>query len=148
MKLTTFSDYNLRVLIYLALRKDGLSTIGEIAAAYGISRNHLMKVVHYLGTEGYLETVRGKGGGVRLAMAPEHINIGGLVRQTESSTVLVECFDPDHSSCAIEPACALHGMLRQALESFFEVLDRYTLADILRNRARLARLLELPRTTA
>ncbi|MCO6412484.1 MAG: Rrf2 family transcriptional regulator [Thiogranum sp.] len=148
MKLTTFSDYTLRVLIYLALRQDRLSTIGEIAEAYGISRNHLMKVVHYLGTEGYLDTVRGKGGGVRLAMAPEHINIGGLVRQTESSTVLVECFDPAHSNCAIEPACALHGMLRQALESFFAVLDRYTLADILRNRARLAKLLDLPRTTA
>jgi Rrf2 family nitric oxide-sensitive transcriptional repressor len=143
MKLTTFSDYTLRVLIYLALRDDRLSTIGEIADAYGISRNHLMKVVHYLATGGYLQTVRGKGGGVRLALPPQEISIGALVRETESNTVLVECFDPDHSECTIEPACALRGMLRQALEAFFSVLDGYTLADILRNRSRLASLLEL-----
>ena len=146
MKLTTFSDYSLRVLIYLALRTDRLATIGEIADAYGISRNHLMKVVHYLGTEGYLETVRGKGGGVRLGMTPGQINIGRLVRETESGTVLVECFDREHSECAIEPACALRGLLREAHEGFFAVLDRYTLADVLRHRTRLAGLLELPRT--
>ena len=148
MKLTTFSDYSLRVLIYLALRTDRLSTIAEIADAYGISRNHLMKVVHYLGTSGYLETVRGKGGGVRLAMPPKQINIGALVRDTESNTVLVECFDKAHSDCAIQPACTLRGMLRQALEGFFQVLDRYTLADLLRNRSRLAGLLDLKRSTA
>jgi Rrf2 family nitric oxide-sensitive transcriptional repressor len=141
MKLTSFSDYSLRVLIYLAVRDDSLATIGEIAEAYDISHNHLMKVVHHLGTLGYLETVRGKGGGVRLAMAPEDINIGTLMRETENTTALVECFDPDGSDCAIEPACALRGIMHQALAGFFAVLDGYTLADALRNRGRLKKLL-------
>jgi Rrf2 family nitric oxide-sensitive transcriptional repressor len=141
MKLTTFSDYTLRVLIYLAVRDDSLVTIGEIAEAYGISRNHLMKVVHHLGVHGYLETVRGKGGGVRLAMAPRDINIGALLRETEHNTALVECFNPKGSACTIEQACALRGIFHQALTSFFSVLDGYTLADVLRNRSRLAKLL-------
>ena len=141
MKLTSFSDYTLRVLIFLAVRDDSLVTIGEIADAYGISRNHLMKVVHHLGVRGYLETVRGKGGGVRLAMAPADINIGTLLRETEHNTALVECFDSEGSSCTIEQACALRGIFQQALTGFFAVLDSYTLADVLRNRSRLVKLL-------
>jgi Rrf2 family transcriptional regulator, nitric oxide-sensitive transcriptional repressor len=140
MKLTTYSDYSLRVLIYLAVRDDSLATIGKIAESYDISRNHLMKVVHHLGVLGYLETVRGKNGGVRLAMAPEDINIGALLRETEDTGSLVECFNPD-GSCAIENACALRGMLHQALAGFFAVLDEFTLADMLRNRGRLKNLL-------
>jgi Rrf2 family nitric oxide-sensitive transcriptional repressor len=143
MKLTTFSDYSLRVLIYLAVRDDTLVTIGEIAEAYDISRNHLMKVVHHLGVLGYLETVRGKHGGVRLALAPKDINIGVLLRETEDTTALVECFDPEGSHCAIDPACALRGILQQALGGFFSVLDSYTLADVLHNRKRLSRLLNV-----
>lgn len=143
MKLTTFSDYSLRVLIYLAVRDDSLSTIGEIAEAYDISRNHLMKVVHNLGVLGYLETVRGKNGGVRLAMAPKDINIGALLRETEDTTSLVECFNREESHCTIDSACALRGILQQALGGFFGVLDQYTLADVLRNRKRLGKLLNL-----
>ncbi|MFN2337809.1 MAG: Rrf2 family transcriptional regulator [Gammaproteobacteria bacterium] len=142
MKLTSFSDYSLRVLIYLAVRDDSLATIGEIAESYDISRNHLMKVVHHLGVLGYLETVRGKHGGVRLAMEPKDINIGSLLRETEHTTSLVECFDPEVSHCTIESACALRGMMHQALAGFFGVLDGYTLADVLRNRGgRLKKLL-------
>lgn len=148
MKLTTFSDYTLRVLIYLSLRDDELTTIGEIADAYGISKNHLMKVVHYLGTQEYLETVRGKGGGVRLAVDPADINIGTLLRKTEVNTALVECFDPEDSRCSIGPACALRGVLNQALQAFFSVLDRYTLADVVRNRARLSKLLNIDSSLA
>ena len=143
MKLTTFSDYSLRVLIYLAVRDESLSTIGDIAAAYDISRNHLMKVVHNLGVLGYLETVRGKHGGVRLAMAPEDINIGALLRETEDTSSLVECFNRQESHCAIESACALRGIMQQALGGFFDVLDQYTLGDVLRNRKRLEKLLQL-----
>lgn len=144
MRLTAFTDYTLRVLMYLGLRGERLSTIGEIARAYGISENHLMKVVHYGARAGLLETVRGKGGGVRLGRDPAEIRIGALVRAIESDTPLVECFDPQTSSCRIAPACALQGLLVEAREAFFRVLDRYTLADLLRPRARLATLLAPP----
>jgi len=139
MRLTTFSDYSLRVLIYLGVREGGPATVGEIAAAYGISANHLMKVVHHLGRHGYVDTLRGKGGGMRLAREPVRINLGELVRGTEERR-LVECFEAK-SSCRIESVCALRGILGDALESFFAVLDRHTLADLLRPRARLAKVL-------
>lgn len=139
MRLTTFSDYSLRVLVYLGLRGGQLATVGDIAAAYGISANHLMKVVHHLGKEGYVETLRGKGGGMRLARGPAQINLGELVRRSEERR-LVECFD-GRSTCRIDSACALRGILGEALESFFAVLDRYTLADLLRPQRRLAKVL-------
>lgn len=139
MRLTTFSDYALRVLIYLGVHPGELSTVAGIAHAYGISANHLMKVVHYLGQQGYVETVRGKGGGMRLARAPERINLGELVRAAEEPR-LVECFEPG-SACRIESACALRGILAEALEAFFAVLDRHTLADLLRPERKLAKVL-------
>jgi Rrf2 family nitric oxide-sensitive transcriptional repressor len=145
MRLTTFTDYTLRVLMYLGLQQDRRSTIAEIARAYGISENHLMKVVHYGGTQGLLETVRGKGGGVRLRRDPADIRIGELVRDTEAETALVECFQAGGSDCRIAPACALRGALTEAQEAFFRALDRYTLADLLRPRARLAPLLGSPK---
>jgi Rrf2 family nitric oxide-sensitive transcriptional repressor len=141
MRLTTFSDYALRVLMYLGTRGDELATIGGIAAAYGISENHLMKVVHHLAQRGYVETVRGKGGGLRLALPPGEIGIGEVVRGTEESLALVECFEKEGSDCRIESACVLKGIFRKAADAFFAELDRHTLADLLRPAARLTRIL-------
>jgi len=140
MRLTTFSDYALRVLIYLGVHEGELATVGGIAGAYGISANHLTKVVHHLGQQGYIETSRGKGGGMRLARSPERINLGELVRGAEEQP-LVECFDRAASTCRIESACALRGILGEALESFFAVLDRHTLADLVRPGRKLAKVL-------
>ena len=143
MRLTSFTDYSLRVLIYLGVRRDDdrLATIGDVAAAYCISENHLMKVVHHLAKEGYVETTRGKGGGMRLGRAPEDINIGAVVRATEDNHKLVECFDRESSDCRIEAACVLRGLLGQALDAFLHALDRYTLADLLASKSKLARIL-------
>lgn len=144
MQLTAFSDYTLRVLIYLGLRQDRLATISEIAGAYGISKNHLMKVVHHLATLGYIETTRGKGGGIKLKLPPDKINVGQVVRDSETDTALVECFEPDRSCCRITPACTLRGIFREALEAFFQILERYTLADLLQTQDRLAAILFHP----
>jgi Rrf2 family nitric oxide-sensitive transcriptional repressor len=143
MQLTRFSDYTLRVLIYLALHPDRLATIEELAEGYGISRGHLMKVVHHLGQRGYVETIRGRGGGLRLARTPETIRIGEVVRGSEENLALVECFEPATNGCRIAPVCALRPALREALDAFLAVLDRYSLADLVRRRRQpLARLLE------
>lgn len=146
MHITRYTDYSLRVLIYLALKGEELSTIQEIAERYGISKNHLMKVVHELSLRGYIETLRGKNGGLRLRLAPRQINIGRLVRDTEQDLNLVECFGPDNR-CIITSDCDLKHMLGEALEAFFAVLDRYTLADLIApDRARgLCRSLGLER---
>jgi Rrf2 family nitric oxide-sensitive transcriptional repressor len=131
MRLSTFSDYNLRVLMYLAIQPDRLATIAEIAAAHAISENHLMKVVHQLGRSGYIETVRGKGGGMRLAKAPQEIVLGEVIRQSEGDFAMVECF-AENSACRILPACRLKGILGEALSALFLVLDDYTLADLVK----------------
>lgn len=142
MRLTRYSDYSLRVLMYLAVRPEHRATIDEISAAYGISRAHLTKVVHDLGRAGLLETVRGRGGGLRLARTPEEIAVGDVVRRTEERMDLVECFDPATSQCRIESACGLRGALGEALDAFLAALDRYTLADLVaRRRKPLRRLL-------
>ena len=144
MQLTRYSDLSLRVLIYLAVRPHALATVEEIAGAYGISRAHLMKVVHQLGRGGFLETVRGRGGGFRLAREPAEIAVGEVVRYCEGSMKLVECFDPTTSQCRIEPACGLRGVLEEALDAFLASLDRYTLEDLVARRRRpLDRLLEV-----
>jgi Rrf2 family nitric oxide-sensitive transcriptional repressor len=142
VQLTRYSDYSLRVLIYLALDPERLVTIEDIAQGYDISKAHLMKVVHHLGLRGYVETVRGRGGGLRLARRPEEIRVGEVVRWTEEMD-LVECFDPASSQCAIEPVCGLRSALHEALAAFLAALDRYTIADLVeRRRKPLARLLD------
>ncbi len=144
MRLTTFTDYSLRVLMYAGLHRDRLVTIAEMAQDYGISANHLMKVVHFLAQQGYLETTRGKGGGIRLANDPAAINLGDLVLHTESNNVLVECFSPATSRCRLLPACLLQGVLHEAQEAFYKVLGGYTLADLLVQPRGLAKALTVP----
>src|SRR3546814_291779 len=141
MRLTTFTDYSLRVLMYVGARGDTTVTVEEIAARYGISRNHLTKVVLRLGQLGYLSTARGRGGGMTLARPAEQINLGALVRQTEEDLALVECFSGRDGSCVIQPACVLRNALGEALAAFLAVLDGYTLADLLAPRRKLAKLL-------
>lgn len=142
MQLTRFSDYTLRTLIAVGLSDDAGITIAEIADRYGISRNHLMKVVHQLGQAGYLETSRGKGGGLRLAREPERIRLGEVLRYTEGAFALVPCFDGSaQPRCVIEPACVLKHVLRDGIEAFLQVMDAHTLADLLRPRRRLKSLL-------
>lgn len=130
MKLTTFSDYTLRVLMFLALNRDRLATIPEIAAAYGISENHLMKVVHQLARAGVIESVRGKGGGIRLAREPEDIRLGQIIRTSEGSAPIVECLSDDAGACRIAPACRLAAVLVSGFDALFARLDEHTLADL------------------
>jgi len=139
MRLTTFSDYTMRTLVYLGLNQGQLVTVPDIAEAYGISANHLTKVVHQLGLQGYIETVRGKGGGLRLARTPFGINIGELLRLAEGGGLL-DCLDGP-SQCCIQPACKLVGILREAQDALFAVLDNYTLADLLQPQAPLTQIL-------
>ncbi len=131
MQLTRFTDYALRVLIYLGTHTEEQATVAGIAAEYDISRNHLTRVVHQLGIKGYIDTVRGKGGGFRLARRPERIGIGEVVRDMESGFDLAECFRPGESRCRLLPACALKPVLAEAGRAFLASLDRNTLADLL-----------------
>ena len=137
MRLTRYTDYAMRVLLYLAARPDRLCSIAEIAGAYGISQNHLMKVVSDLVGAGYLDSVRGRSGGVRLARPPAEINVGAVVRHTEDGFDLVDC-----GSCVIAPACGLTGALAQALSAFMKVLDGYTLENLTSRRMDLAGLFD------
>jgi Rrf2 family nitric oxide-sensitive transcriptional repressor len=141
MRLTAFTDYCLRVLIYVGLKNGELATIDEIAGRYGINRNHLVKVVFRLGQLGYLVTIRGKRGGVRLARNPAKINLSALIRETEQDWAVVECLQEQGCQCVIEPACVLRKALRQALDAFFKSLEEYTLADLLKPGRSLRRLL-------
>jgi len=144
MQLTLYTDYSLRVLVYLGLKTDVLVTISEIAENYGISRNHLVKVVHNLSSEGFIDALRGKGGGLRLARPAAKINIGDVVRHTEPNFNLVECFDKvDPGGCPITAMCRLKGGLRDAFRAFMAVLDEITLADVLENRDELVRPLNI-----
>lgn len=141
MRLTVFSDYTLRVLMYLALDRTRLATIPEIAAAYGISENHLMKVVHQLARAGIIESVRGKGGGVRLARAPEEIRVGEIVRTSEGEAPIVECMSGDPQACRITSSCRLKSVLVNAFEALYDSLDEHTLADLVERPRMLKQVL-------
>lgn len=138
MRLTLHTDYAVRMLMFVALRDGQRSTIREVASAYGISRNHLMKVAHELQHAGYLTTTRGKGGGLTLALAPEQIGLGSLVRAMEPDLMMAECFGPDNR-CVITPHCRLKYILDEALNAFLTTLDQYTLADVTAPRAQKLR---------
>jgi Rrf2 family nitric oxide-sensitive transcriptional repressor len=140
VRLTTFTDYALRVLLYVATAPEGRANIAEIAQKYRVSEHHVVKVVHQLGKAGLLVNTRGRGGGLRLARPASCINIGHVVRITEEPSVLVECFDPS-GRCAISSACRLAGVLAKAHAAFYEVLDGFTLADLLEKPRRLTHIL-------
>ena len=131
MRLTSYTDYSLRTLMYLATHRDRLVTIQDIAALHSISKNHLMKVAHQLGLSGYIETVRGRNGGLRLKREPADINIGELVRSTETDFFMAECFDRAHDTCPLTPTCKLKAVLASATRAYLAVLDQETLASIL-----------------
>lgn len=145
MKLTTFTDYSLRVLIYLAAQPGRRATIAEIATAFDVKENHLTKVVHFLGQVGLLTNVRGKGGGLDLARAPKDIVIGDVVRETEGSVVPAECFGENPGNCCIAPVCRLRGKMQQAIDAFYGVLDACTLEDLAANRPALTRAIFVDR---
>lgn len=143
MRLTVYTDYALRLLMYLALKEDELATIEEIAESYGISKNHLMKVTHQLGVGGYIETVRGRHGGLRLARATEQIGLGDVVRYTEPDFAIVMCLEPVDADCAVLPRCVLRKALERARDAFMAVLDEYTLVDLVKPRSALRTMLSI-----
>jgi Rrf2 family transcriptional regulator, nitric oxide-sensitive transcriptional repressor len=130
MRLAEYTDYTLRVLMYCAANRDRLVTIAEIADSYGVSKNHLMKIVNDLARQGVVATTRGRGGGLELLKAPKDIRIGDVVRTSETDFRLVECFDSETNTCSITATCRLRGLLDRALLAYFRELDSATLADI------------------
>jgi Rrf2 family transcriptional regulator, nitric oxide-sensitive transcriptional repressor len=146
VRLTVYTDYSLRLLMYLALKQDGLATIAEVAERYDISKNHLTKVAHQLGVAGYIETVRGRNGGLRLAKVASSIGLGEIVRRTEPDMALVPCFKPVDALCTIRPCCVLKRALEKARVAFLEVLDSYSLGDLVKPRSSLRTLLAIGST--
>lgn len=136
MRLTTYTDYALRTLMYLAANRDRLVTIQDIADAHDIAKNHLTKVVHQLGILGVVETVRGRNGGLRLGKEPAQINIGAVVRSTEPDFFMAECFDKSRNECILIPSCGLKGVLRSATDAYLAVLDGVTLESLAKQGSR------------
>jgi Rrf2 family transcriptional regulator, nitric oxide-sensitive transcriptional repressor len=142
MHLTRYTDYEFRTLMYIGINNNRNCTISEIAERYSISRNHLMKIVHQLGKEGMLKTIRGRDGGLRLGRDPGEVTVGEIVRVTEENFTLVECFDAAKNQCQITSACVLSSTVRDALAAFIEVLDSITLAEIIEpERGELVKLI-------
>lgn len=135
MRLSEYTDYACRVLMHCAAHPDELITVAGLAERYGISKNHLMKIVQHLGQHGMLQTTRGRGGGVRLGVDPARLRLGDVVRVTEPDFKLVECFDPATNSCRLTPQCSLRHTMNAALQAFFNELDRVTLADLVQRPA-------------
>jgi Rrf2 family nitric oxide-sensitive transcriptional repressor len=137
MQLSTYSDYSLRVLMQAALRSPARVTVDEVAETFGISRHHLVKVVHDLGQSGYLETRRGIGGGFTLGQSPESIRLGDIVRLGEETESVMDCRDRAERQCRLFPTCRLKEVLVEAATAFYSVLDHYTLADLLRHESKM-----------
>lgn len=133
MHITRYTDYALRVLMYLASKGEEQSTIREISQSYDISNNHLMKVVQQLNNKGYIIAIRGKNGGIRLNGPAKQVNIGALIRDMETDLAIVECFSPNNT-CSIVPVCKLKNIFGEALNAFIDVLDKYTLADLIQTK--------------
>lgn len=143
MRLSVYSDYSFRVLMQAALRRPERVTVDEVAGTFGISRHHLVKVVHDLGRSGYLQTQRGLGGGFTLARPPEEIRLGDIVRLGEESETVIACLDKLDQPCRLAGGCRLKGVLDEAAAAFFAVLDGYTLADLVKQPARMRAALQL-----
>ena len=141
MQLTLFSDYSLRLLMYLGLKPKQIIPIGEISEAFGVSRHYMLKVMNELVQLGYIEAVRGRGGGVYLAKRPADVKLGKLIRRTEPEGGVLDCIDNKHADCPIVPACRLRKVFTEAQHEFYRVLDQYTLADLIERPERLIRLL-------
>lgn len=142
MQLKKYTDYALRVLIFTGTKDEGeLASIKEISDTFSISQNHLGKVVFELNKKGYLETVRGRNGGIRLAKSPEEMNVGEIVRQFEDDFAIMECFDKSRNQCVITPACKLKHALNEAVQAFLHVLDNYTVKDLITNQGQLKKLM-------
>lgn len=146
MQLTSHTDFALRALIYLAVREDQPVSVEAMATAYGISANHLAKVAQHLVRVGWAESVRGRGGGLRLSKKAWEVPLGTMLKELERRWDLVECFGQG-SRCPVEPACGLKSVLHEAQQAFFNVLDRYTLRDVVADRRQLVTLLSVPGTT-
>ena len=148
MRLTAYTDYSLRTLIFLAMNREQLVTVQHIADAHGIAKNHLTKVVHQLGVLGYIETVRGRNGGLRLGREPQDIVIGEVVRKTETDFFMASCFDQSSAGCMYSAACALKGVLSQATAAFLEVLDSVTLQEMMIKEERKRAIKSGPKSVA
>lgn len=146
MKLTAYTDYALRTLMYLGVNRDRLVTIQDIADLHNIAKNHLSKVVHQLGALGVIQTVRGRNGGLRLGKEPVDIHLGNLVRNTEPDFNMAECFNRERNACILTPSCALKGVLNNATNAYLAVLDGVTLQDLLMTTGALAANRSLPQT--
>ena len=147
MQLTLFTDYALRTLVFLALQPEQhLSTITEVADRFSISRNHVVKIVHQLGMKGYIDTIRGKHGGIRLARARAEINLGDLIADMENMSCLMDC---QREGCRLSPGCRFQSIMRKAMRAFMAVLAEFTLADLVRDEERMCDLLgrEIPIVT-
>jgi len=146
MQLTQYTDYSFRVLIFLAQKSNGLSTVTEIAAFHGISRNHLVKVIHNLASKGFIVTTRGRNGGMELSRSPAEINLGDVARNTEPNFNIAECFDIKNNSCVISSSCALKQIFWEAKTAFLDVLDEYTLADAIVGAEPISHIVKMPTT--
>lgn len=143
MNLTLFSDYSLRILMYAALNGNQQFSVDDVADAYKLSRHHVAKAVNFLAQAGYLTAKRGRGGGISLGKKPVEIRIGRLLRETEAGTPFIECFDATTNTCPLIKGCTLKGALLEAWNAFFDTLDKYTLADLVKRPERLQQALAL-----